>query len=78
MLKDWETSDEQGSSSYSYLWHKKNTFGNRKEEIGIAQDFDGVWVVDFFNSRLSITESSHKCKSKSDAIAFAKSYMRVN
>jgi hypothetical protein len=75
-IKDWEISWEQGSSSYNYLWHKKNTYGNRKEEIGIAQDLDGVWVVDFFNSKLSMKESSHKCKSKTEALAFAKTYMR--
>ena len=78
-LKDWEISDEQNSSSYDVLYHKKNTYGNSKQEIGIGTDMDNEWVVDFFNApNMKLELTSRKCRSKSDAMKIAKDYMKRN
>jgi len=61
---------------YDVLFSKKGTFGNNKQEVGVAQDVStGRWEVDYFNIK---NKSFETYGSKREAVKAAVSYMKKN
>ena len=71
-LKDWKKGK---SNTYNPLFIKKGTYGNNEQSIGIASISDDYnkWEADFFGIS---TMNYEKFVKKSQAISFAKKYMR--